>query len=158
MSAQPAGGTDTAAPPARAARPRSSRLPSSDELFRRTTPAEAGGDEPAQEGAADRPGAYGIGVETGIRIVDSSAGPASPEHPGSLAERRPTGRERHDEKITVYVSSDELIDLEHARLTLKRLGVKADRGRIVREAMAEVISDLERNGAAAVLVRRLRAE
>ncbi len=76
----------------------------------------------------------------------------------SAPDRRPTGRERHDEKITVYVSNDELIDLEHARLTLKRLGVKADRGRIVREALAELIGDLERHGEQAVLVRRLRTE
>src|SRR6266545_2698269 len=34
-----------------------------------------------------------------------------------VGERRPTGRERHEEKITVYVSPDELIDLEQARLT-----------------------------------------
>jgi hypothetical protein len=37
----------------------------------------------------------------------------------AVAERRPSGRERHDEKITVYVSADELMDLEHARLALR---------------------------------------
>ncbi len=35
------------------------------------------------------------------------------------ANRRPSGRERHDEKITVYVSAEELMDLEHARLVLR---------------------------------------
>ena len=34
--------------------------------------------------------------------------------------RKPSGRVRHDEKMTVYVTSDELLDLEHARLTLRR--------------------------------------
>ena len=49
----------------------------------------------------------------------------------------PSGRERHDEKITVYCSPDELIDLEQARLTLRGdHGMAVDRGRIVREALA----------------------
>jgi len=73
------------------------------------------------------------------------------------AERRPSGRERHDEKITVYVSADELFDLEQARLTLKReYGLRVDRGRIVRAALTEALSDLEENGAAARLVDQLR--
>lgn len=94
------------------------------------------------------------------RSADTHAVDTRPVEPASASapDRRPTGRERHDEKITVYVSNDELIDLEHARLTLKRLGVKADRGRIVREALAELIGDLERHGEQAVLVRRLRTE
>ncbi|MFL6136831.1 MAG: hypothetical protein ACJ74O_03415 [Frankiaceae bacterium] len=72
-------------------------------------------------------------------------------------ERQPTGRERHDEKITVYCSADELIDLEHARLTLRGdFGLAVDRGRIVREAVAVVIADLEAKGASSILVRRLR--
>jgi len=149
--------------PVRSAETRPGRLPGSDELFRRTTPLQAGPHEtdPYETGAAEagtasadrRTGAMGAGM----RVVDATS-PASGPPTASVSERRPTGRERHDEKITVYVSNDELIDLEHARLTLKRLGVKADRGRIVREAMAELISDLELNGDAAVLVRRLRPE
>jgi hypothetical protein len=72
-------------------------------------------------------------------------------------ERRPSGRERHDEKITVYVSADELIDLEHARLALRREhGLAIDRGRIVREALAVVLADLEAKGEQSILVRRLR--
>jgi hypothetical protein len=72
-------------------------------------------------------------------------------------ERRPTGRERHEEKITVYVSADELIDLEQARLTLRgEHGLAVDRGRIVREAMAVVLADLEAKGESSILVRRLR--
>ncbi|MFP5219300.1 MAG: hypothetical protein ACLGIG_06120 [Actinomycetes bacterium] len=72
------------------------------------------------------------------------------------AERRPTGRERHDEKITVYVSPEELLDLEQARLTLRAdHGLAVDRGRIVREALAVVLADLEAKGEASILVRRL---
>ncbi|GAA2080966.1 hypothetical protein GCM10009801_39580 [Streptomyces albiaxialis] len=73
------------------------------------------------------------------------------------ASRRPSGRERHDEKITVYVSAEELMDLEHARLVLRgEHGLAVDRGRIVREAVAVVLADLESRGDASILVRRLR--
>jgi len=70
--------------------------------------------------------------------------------------RRSTGRERHDEKITVYVSSQELLDLEATRLTLRaNHGLAIDRGRIVREAIAMALHDLEEHGADSELVRRL---
>jgi len=76
---------------------------------------------------------------------------------GRAASRRPSGRERHDEKITVYVSAEELMDLEHARLVLRgEHGLAVDRGRIVREAVAVVLADLESRGDASILVRRLR--
>ena len=72
------------------------------------------------------------------------------------AERVPSGRQRHDEKVTFYCTADELMDLENARLLLRREhGVAVDRGRIVREALAQVLSELERDGADASLVRRL---
>ena len=38
---------------------------------------------------------------------------------------------RHDEKITVYISKEELLALETARLTLRGHGLAVDRGRIV---------------------------
>ncbi|MFF0012087.1 hypothetical protein [Streptomyces sp. NPDC005374] len=76
---------------------------------------------------------------------------------GRSPSRRPSGRERHDEKITVYVSAEELMDLEHARLVLRgEHGLAVDRGRIVREAVAVVLADLESRGDASILVRRLR--
>ncbi|MFF7972939.1 hypothetical protein [Streptomyces sp. NPDC007905] len=90
----------------------------------------------------------------------SSAGNAAAAQPrkrGRAANRRPSGRERHDEKITVYVSAEELMDLEHARLVLRgEHGLAVDRGRIVREAVAVVLADLESRGDASILVRRLR--
>ena len=70
--------------------------------------------------------------------------------------RRPSGRVRHDEKMTVYVTADELVDIEHARLTLRRdHGLAVDRGRLVREALAIVLADLEQHGDDSELVRRL---
>ena len=81
-----------------------------------------------------------------------TAAPRPPKPPP-----RPSGRTRHDEKITVYVSSDELLELEHARLILRgQHGVAVDRGRIVREAIAILLADLDTKGDASVLVRRLR--
>lgn len=67
-------------------------------------------------------------------------------------------RTRHDEKITVYISADELMALETARLTLRGShGVAADRGRIVREAISVILADLAERGEDSVLVRRLKA-
>lgn len=87
----------------------------------------------------------------------ASAASAAPRKRGRQASRRPSGRERHDEKITVYVSAEELMDLEHARLVLRgEHGLAVDRGRIVREAVAVVLADLESRGDASILVRRLR--
>jgi len=70
--------------------------------------------------------------------------------------RRGSGRVRHEEKITVYVSAEELLALEQARLTLRaRHGMAVDRGRIVREAIAAMLADLEANAEESELVRRL---
>lgn len=70
--------------------------------------------------------------------------------------RQSSGRVRHDEKMTVYVTADELVDIEHARLDLRRHhGLAVDRGRLVREALAIVLADLEKNGDDSELVRRL---
>lgn len=89
--------------------------------------------------------------------ASAPAGQARRRGGGRGANRRPSGRERHDEKITVYVSAEELMDLEHARLVLRgEHGLAVDRGRIVREAVAVVLADLEQRGDASILVRRLR--
>ena len=69
--------------------------------------------------------------------------------------RQATGREAHPQKITVYLSAEELLDLEHARLRLRRLGICADRGRLVREAIAVLLADLDARGEASVLATRL---
>jgi hypothetical protein len=65
-------------------------------------------------------------------------------------------RVKHEEKITVYCSAEELLALETARLTLRGdHGVVADRGRIVREAIAVLLADLDAHGENSVLVRHL---
>ena len=72
------------------------------------------------------------------------------------AQRRPSGRVRHDEKMTVYVTAEELLGIEHTRLTLRAgHGLAVDRGRLVREALALVLAEYDANGADSALVRRL---
>ena len=57
--------------------------------------------------------------------------------------RQASGRESHSQKITVYLSADELLDLERARITLRARGLSVDRGRMVREAIAVLLADLD---------------
>ena len=81
--------------------------------------------------------------------------PAVPQ-PAISDERQATGRERHDQKITVYLSAAELLDLEHARLRLRRFGFVLDRGRLVREAIAILLADLDARGKDSLVARRIR--
>jgi hypothetical protein len=77
--------------------------------------------------------------------------------PDTSDERQATGRERHDQKITVYLSAGELLDLEHARLKLRRFGFVVDRGRLVREAIAILLADLDARGKDSLVARRIRS-
>jgi hypothetical protein len=63
---------------------------------------------------------------------------------------------KHAEKVTFYCTADDLMALERARLTLRGThGLAADRGRIVRAALAYVLEDFEARGDDSVLVRKL---
>jgi hypothetical protein len=78
--------------------------------------------------------------------------PEEPEGKGRTA----SGRVKHDEKMTVYVTAGELLDIEHARLELRRHhGLAVDRGRLVRAAVALALADLDANGGEGLLVQRL---
>jgi hypothetical protein len=76
--------------------------------------------------------------------------------PAVESERQASGRESHPQKITVYLSGSELMDLERARLALRSYGIPVDRGRIVREAIAVLIADLELAGENSLVSQRLR--
>jgi hypothetical protein len=113
-------------------------LPKADDLFRATA------DKPLDRAAGDDVDGAEV---NGAEVNGDSAS----------ARRRSSGRVRHDEKMTVYITSEELLDLEHARLSLRRAhGLAVDRGRLVREAVALVLADLEANGDDSALVERLR--
>jgi hypothetical protein len=77
--------------------------------------------------------------------------------PATSDERQATGRETHDQKITVYLSAAELLELEHARLKLRRFGFVLDRGRLVREAIAILLADLDARGKDSLVARRIRS-
>jgi hypothetical protein len=86
-----------------------------------------------------------------------AAAPEASGQAGAEKPRGPSGRVKHDEKMTVYITSGELLDLEQARLKLRRDNALAvDRGRLVREALAIVLADFDENGDDSVLVQRLR--
>ncbi|MFC8874822.1 MULTISPECIES: hypothetical protein [Streptomyces] len=162
---RPAGGE------ARVPAPAGESGPGAAEDAPQSVPAQGGDGEGAEHAAADaEPGSAGesrtrgtersaraSGAGTGAQEGSAAPGADRPRKRGRAAARRPSGRERHDEKITVYVSAEELMDLEHARLVLRgEHGLAVDRGRIVREAVAVVLADLETRGDASILVRRLR--
>jgi hypothetical protein len=98
--------------------------------------------------------------QSGDELAAFRSAPAPTLQPSVPTRGRPvrkTDRTKHDEKITVYISQDELLALETARLALRgQHGVAADRGRIVREAISVILADLEERGDDSVLVRRLR--
>jgi hypothetical protein len=83
--------------------------------------------------------------------------PSAAPGPDGGDQRRASGREKHDQKITVYLSAEELLDLERARLALLRYGIASDRGRIVREAIAVLLADLDARGKDSLLARRIAA-
>ncbi len=67
-----------------------------------------------------------------------------------------SGRVKHDEKMTVYVTAAELLAVEQARLLLRsELGRTVDRGRFVRAALAVALADLEARGTSSDVARRL---
>ena len=120
--------------------------------------------EAGEPGAVGRPdGLDANDPHDGLDGVQPAEAPAAAEPPAARvrrlrpAEGRTSGRERHEEKITVYVSQDELVALEQARLVLRaEHGIAIDRGRLVREAVAEMLLDLETAGEDSVVVSRLR--
>ena len=111
-------------------------LPAADDLFRRT------GEDPKGRK---------------VRAVPDS--PEADEVEVAEEKRGPSGRIKHDEKVTVYVTSRELLEIEHARLALRSgHGLAVDRGRLVRAAISLALTDFEENGEASALVRRLSKE
>jgi hypothetical protein len=131
---------------------RRASLPGADELFKQNSPALSAVREVAPETSS--PTATPVATPTprakkGVRSI--------PRRRVVSVDKSPSGRERHDEKITVYLSPDELFDLDQARLSLRGdLGLAVDRGRIVRESIAVIIADLEQKGDQSILARRLR--
>ncbi len=117
---------------------RRASLPGAEELFRRTS-SEKSRREPQEKPQESK--------STKLQV-------ATPEpEPAPAAPRRGP---KHDEKITFYCTSEDLMSLERARLKLRsEHGVAADRGRIVRAALAYVLEDFEARSDDSILLRRL---
>jgi hypothetical protein len=155
-------------------------LPGAAELFRRTDAAPAPEvtelpsisatvSSPALRGGAARRGEDPAAPAAPLTLFPGGADDADPlasfrqPAPAVTPVRATRGkaqrseRVKHDEKITVYISAEELLALESARLTLRgQHGVAADRGRIVREAISVLLADLAERGEDSVLVQRLK--
>ena len=132
---------------------RRASLPGADELFRANTPALSAVRQVVEEAQeVSKP----IGVSPTAPKAKKGVR-STPRRRVTTVDRSPSGREKHDEKITVYLSPDELFDIDQARLTLRGdLGLAVDRGRIVRESIAVIVADLEAKGDQSILARRLR--
>ncbi len=109
---------------------RRASLPGAEELFRRTAPRRADG---APEPEDDK--------STSLQVAESTPKPR---------------KRKHEEKITFYCTTEDVMAVERTRLALRGLhGVSADRGRIVRAALAYVLEDFEARGPDSVLVHEL---
>jgi hypothetical protein len=114
---------------------RRASLPGAEELFKKTTGGRSGQRET---------------VDKSPKLQVASEAEKSPEP----AEGRKAPR--HQEKITFYCTSEDLMALERARLKLRAdHGVSADRGRIVRAALAYVLEDFEARSSDSLLLRKL---
>lgn len=117
--------------------PRRVSMPGADELFRPTAPSARSRRTAPEASSEPEPAA----------TEPAEAPPAAP---------RDSGRIKHDEKMTVYVTSEELLAIEQARLQLRSsVRRNVDRGRLVRAAIALALEDLETRGDDSDLARRL---
>ena len=109
---------------------RRASLPGAEELFRRTGPQQQPKKAEKQEDKS-----------TKLQVADAEPEPKGP---------------KHDEKITFYCTRADLMSLERARLELRsEHGIAADRGKIVRAAVAYLLEDFEARADDSVLLRRL---
>ncbi len=116
---------------------RRASLPGAEELFRRTTGERA--PEPRKETPSPQ--------EEAPSKLQVAEAPVKAE-----ARRAP----KHDEKITFYCTREDLMSLEKTRLRLRsEFGRSADRGRIVRAALAYVLEDFEARDEDSLLLRKL---
>ncbi|MCA1830528.1 MAG: hypothetical protein LC663_03320 [Actinobacteria bacterium] len=132
-------------------------LPGADELFRSTTLPKPEHQtravpQPAETASMETHRQVSPSIQRQVSSpIQRQVDKTTKHHPP----RQGSGRQRHEEKITFYCTSDELLALERARLSLRELGSGADRGRIVREAVSYMLADLDANGAASILAERL---
>jgi len=122
---------------------RRASLPGAEELFRRTTRSTEAPSDPAGRPEATPKLSQQVAKSTKLQVASTDAA-ATPKAP------------KHDEKVTFYCTGEDLMALERARLKLRsEHGVSADRGRIVRAALAYVLEDFDARADDAILLREL---
>ena len=122
---------------------RRASLPGADELFRRTSP-ESKPQPVREQGTTPQ-----VTKSTRLQVAEETPTAAPAAGPSAKAPK-------HNEKITFYCTRDDLMALERVRLALRAdHGVSADRGRIVRAALAYVLEDFEARSDDSILVRKL---
>jgi hypothetical protein len=120
---------------------RRASLPGAEELFRRTS-AERAKQARSRTGTEEK-------KSTKLQVAKSSEPVPEPQQPQQKAPK-------HDEKVTFYCTSEDLMALEGARLRLRsEFSTSADRGRIVRAALAYMLEDFEARGEDSILLRLL---
>jgi hypothetical protein len=118
---------------------RRASLPGAEELFRRT-----GAEKPRPTSETEPQ----VSKATSLQVAQKTSEPAG----GETATKAP----KHDEKVTFYCTGSDLMALEQARLRLRAdHGIAADRGRIVRAALAYALEDFEARGDDSILLRKL---
>ena len=121
---------------------RRASLPGAEELFRRTERPGEKSDPPKESPQVDKAPKLQVATR-----ADEAENPAAPQ---------PKKAPRHDEKVTFYCTSGDLMALERARLALRaEHGIAADRGRIVRASLAYILEDFDARGEDSLLLRKL---
>jgi hypothetical protein len=99
---------------------RRASLPGADELFRSTTPALSAVRDALPDSSSVAPQSATTQSATAPVIRSQKKGVRTTSRRRvANVDRSPSGRERHEEKITVYLSPEELFDLDQARLLLR---------------------------------------
>ena len=122
---------------------RRASLPGADELFRPTGSPRRGAAAEREDKSPRRQSEK----STNLQVAEPAPAPGGKKAP------------RHETKVTFYCKNSDLTALDQARLTLRaEHGVGADRGKVVRTALAYVLEDFEARGEDSILLRRLQEE
>jgi hypothetical protein len=121
---------------------RRASLPGAEELFRKTS----GSRETRPSAETSQQDAKSTKLQVATPPAESAAPAAKSKAP------------KHEEKITFYCTPDDVMTIERTRLELRaNYGLSADRGKIVRAALAYVLEDFSARGEDSVLLRKLRS-
>lgn len=125
---------------------RRASLPGADELFRPTAAPRRGAAAERAEREDKSPRSQ-VEKSTNLQVAESTSQSAAKKGP------------RHETKVTFYCTNADLTALDQARLTLRsEHGVGADRGKVVRTALAYVLEDFQARGEDSILLRRLQED